>query len=80
MLIHCALHFQPNSGALRVEWQNSNPQFASTPEQGHKNFKYVLEWESNSQPVAFTDTRLCLCATIGLEIHTKNRLIISFLA
>ena len=24
---------------------------------------YFLDWESNPQPVVFTGTRLCLCAT-----------------
>ena len=51
-----------------VEWRNSTPRFASTPERRNGNInlnKIFLEWGSNPQPAASAVT-LRPCATTSL--------------
>ena len=67
---------------LLVEWRNSTPYFASLPERGNLNIKYInilalvapVDWDFNPQPVAFTVARLCPCAMTDLFLPYVNLL------
>ena len=63
MLLEIFPTFRRVLEALRIEWRNSTPCFASVPERRNENInlsKYFIECVLYPQPVGFTVT---LCAT-----------------
>ena len=68
--------------SLRVEWRNSTPRFASTPERTNKNInvnKYFTSssgYRTHSQSILQPCYILCPCATTGINNIFVNILIV----